>query len=106
MARRILSRRPRNVLQPTLRVIAEAGWIAVVYSAVSVKIDQHVPILGPVDFFLLVLSGVLVGRYGRTRLDLGPVVLVGSVVVGGIVGWLASPEVRTALPNVAEGAGL
>ena len=103
---RLRSRLPDNVLQPTLRVIAEAGWITVVYSAASVMIDKHVPVLGPIEFFAFVLAGALIGRIGRPRLDLGPVLLIMSVVVGGIVGWLASPEARELLPNIAAAASV
>ncbi len=98
--------RRQNVLQPTLRIIAEAGWITVVYSAASVMIDKHAPVLGPLEIFAFVLVGALIGRFGRPRLDLGPLLLIAGVVIGGIVGWLASPEVRDVLPTVSEAARL
>ena len=98
--------RPRNVLQPSLRIIAEAGWITVLYSAASVMIDKQVPILGPAEFFIFVLAGAAIGSFGRTRLDLGPVLLILSVVVGGLLGWLASPEVRELLPNIPAAASV
>src|SRR6188508_2633811 len=96
--------RPQNVLQPPLRVIAEAAWITVVYSASAVMIDKHVPIFGPVEFVLFVVAGVVIGRVGRPREELGPVLLIIGVIVGGMVGWLWSADARHLLPNLPAAA--
>jgi hypothetical protein len=96
--------RPRNVLQPALRVIAEAGWITVVYSALAVMSDKQPPTLGPIEIVLFVAAGALIGRFGRAHTDLGPAVLIVGVVLGGVIGWLASPEARDALPDFAVAA--
>jgi hypothetical protein len=96
----------RQLLQPALRIIAEAGWITVVYSALAVMAGHAAPILGPVEFALLVLAGVLVGWIGRPREGLGPVLLIVAVVAGGALGWLASPEAREVLLNPAKALGI
>src|SRR5829696_6672681 len=96
--------RPNNFLQPALRVIAEAAWITVVYSAAAVMIDKHVPIFGPIEMALFVVAGVAIGRFGRPREELGPLLLIVGVIVGGIVGWLWSADARDLLPNLPAAA--
>ena len=86
-----------KLLQPMLRVMAEASWITVVYAALAVIVSKHAPYLGPVEFIGFVLVGVFVARVGRDREEVGPILLIFAVVIGGAVGWLASDEARGAL---------
>jgi len=82
---------------PALRVLAEAGWITVVYSAASVIVSHQPPVLGPVELSLFVAAGALAGWLGRPRSALGPLLLICAVLLGGVGGWLASAEARSLL---------
>src|SRR5687767_15248860 len=88
------------MVQPLLRMVAEAAWITVVYAAVSVIVDKQPPILGPLELLVFVLAGLGIGWWGKRHPDAGPVVLIASVIVGSAAGWLASPETRDLLPNL------
>ncbi len=85
---------------PALRVLAEAGWITVVYSAASVIVTHQPPILGPVELSLFVVAGAVAGWLGRARSALGPLLLIGAVLLGGAGGWLANAEARTLLDDL------
>jgi hypothetical protein len=90
----------RPLLQPALRVIAETGWITVLYAAGAVMVSHQAPVLGPLELLAFVLAGVLVGWLGRSRADVGPVLLIVGVGAGGAVGWLASSEARFLLSDL------
>jgi hypothetical protein len=85
------------VAQTIIRLAAEAGWMSVVYSVAVVTFDRRAPALGPIEFAGLVGIGVLVGRYGRPRPDVGTVMLLAAAIGAGAVGWLASDEARSLL---------
>ena len=47
-----VSNRLRPLVPAFLRIVAEAGWLLVLYSMVSVIADKRPPILGPVEMSL------------------------------------------------------
>lgn len=85
---------------PALRVLAEAGWITVIYCAASVIVSRQAPILGPIEFSLFVTAGMVIGLIGRPRSGIGPVLLIVAVLLGGAAGWLASADARSLLNEV------
>ena len=90
---------PVRILLPTVQVLAEGGWLAVVYAAVQ-AFSGTVPRVGPIELALLAWMGLAWGR--RTRWQTAGVEAIGLpllMVVGGAVGWLLAPEVRTLLVN-------
>lgn len=89
-----------------LRIVAEAGWITVLYAAVAVLIGRRAPVIGPLELAGLVTAGALVARWGRRHAELGPALLIVAVVVGGGLGWLASADARSLLPNVPSALGV
>lgn len=90
----------RSLVMPALRILAEAGWITVVYSAASVIVSHQAPVLGPIELSLFVAVGALAGWLGRPRSEIGPVLLIIAVLVGGAAGWLASSEARSMLDDL------
>lgn len=90
---------PVRVLLPTVQVLAEGGWLAVVYAALQAFSDG-VPRVGPIELALLAWMGLAWGR--RSRWQSAGAEAIGLpllMVVGGAVGWLLAPEVRTLLVN-------
>jgi len=90
---------PVRVLLPTVQVLAEGGWLAVVYAAVQ-AFSGAIPRVGPIELALLAWMGLAWGR--RTRWQSAGAEAIGLpllMVVGGAVGWLLAPEVRTLLVN-------
>lgn len=81
-------------LLPTTQLLAEGGWLAVVYAALQAIIGDS-PSLGPFELALLVWAGLAWGRRSRW---LHPVVdAVGLPILalaGGAAGWLLDPGVR------------
>jgi MFS family permease len=94
------------ILQPALRVVAEAGWITVVYAALAVIVSKQQPILGPIEFIGFVLGGVVVARVGRRYSTVGPVLLILAFLATGAVGWLASDKAFALLPNLPKAMGV
>ena len=92
-------------MQPALRVVAEASWVTVVYAAAAVIVGKQPPLLGPLELLCFVVAGVVVGTVARGR-DMGPVLLIVSVICGGALGWLASPDARAVLPNLPQAFSL
>ena len=90
---------PVRILLPTVQVVAEGGWLAVVYAALQ-AFSGTVPRVGPIELALLAWMGLAWGR--RTRWQTAGAEAIGLpllMVVGGAVGWLLAPEVRTLLVN-------
>ncbi len=75
-----------------LRVVAEAGWLTVLYGAVSVIADKQAPIIGPIEMGLFVAAGVAIGATGRRNTLIGAPLLIGAVIAGGAVGSLAGQD--------------
>jgi hypothetical protein len=78
----------------TLRLLAEAGWITVVYAAAAVLLDRQAPVLGPIEFAALAGLGALVGAFSRSWPNVGAALLLVVALGAGALGWLASDQVR------------
>lgn len=90
---------PVRVLLPTVQVLAEAGWLAVVYAALQ-AFSGGIPRIGPLELGLLAWIGLAWGRRSRwTSAAAEAVGLPALMLLGGLVGWLLSPEVRALLIN-------
>jgi len=72
-----------------LRAAAEAGWITVLYAAVSVLADKRPPVIGPIEMSAFVGVGVVIGHLGRRVPGMGAVVLICAIILGGAIGALA-----------------
>lgn len=94
LAEQTLSSRLWTALPPLLRVVAEGGWLTVLYAAGSVLADKLPPVIGPIEMCLFVLAGVVIRAVGRRAPALGAFLLIGGVVVAGVIGSLAGPEAR------------
>jgi hypothetical protein len=77
-----------------LRIAAEAGFFATLYAALAVLLEGTAPLLGPIEFLLLVGLGAAVGRFGQSHPGVGAPLLVLTVLGAGIACWLASPMAR------------
>ncbi|HET7082549.1 MAG TPA: DUF4129 domain-containing protein [Candidatus Limnocylindria bacterium] len=88
---------PVRVLLPTVQVLAEGGWLAVVYAALQ-SFSGEIPRIGPIELALLAWMGLSWGRRSHW-LSAGAeaIGLPALMVVGGAVGWLLAPEARTLL---------
>ena len=105
---RWLSRRPDQLWPyagPVLRVAAEAGFFAVLYAGLSVTLEGRAPVLGPLEFTLLVALGAAIGTFAERNPVLGAPALVIGVVGAGIACWLASPDAR-AVAGLSPGYAL
>lgn len=88
---------PVRVLLPTVQVLAEGGWLAVVYAALQ-AFSGAIPRVGPIELALLAWMGLAWGRRKRwTTAGAEAIGLPLLMVVGGAAGWLLAPEVRTLL---------
>jgi hypothetical protein len=100
---RLLSRpdadRSWALVATALRICAEAGFFATLYAALAVVLEGSVPLLGPIEFVLLVGLGAVVGYFGQDRPELGAPALIIAVLGGGIACWLASPIARGLLQD-------
>jgi hypothetical protein len=79
---------------PILRIGAEAGIFTVIYAGLAVTLEGAAPLLGPVEFLLLVSLGALIGTFAERNPELGAVALVVAVIGGGMFGWLANTDAR------------
>src|SRR5688572_6481768 len=73
---------------PSVRALAEAGWLTVLYSAVAVLADKTPPLIGPIEMIALVGFGMLLRVIGRREPALGALLLIVGVVGAGMVGSL------------------
>ncbi|MFZ5852942.1 MAG: DUF4129 domain-containing protein [Chloroflexota bacterium] len=74
--------------------LAEAAWLAVVSSAVSLALHDPAG-LGLWSFALAAGAGLLIVRHSPSRWV--PPLVVGAAVLGGAVGWLADERARALL---------
>ncbi|CAN5770324.1 hypothetical protein BH24CHL5_BH24CHL5_11020 [soil metagenome] len=77
-----------------LRVVAEAGWLTVLYAGWVVAVEHRLPAMGPVEIGLLVTLGLAVVWAGRRTGELGPFMLLLGIALGGLLGWLADGAAR------------
>jgi Domain of unknown function (DUF4129) len=86
-----------DVLLPTVQVLAEGSWLAVVYATLQAVGGAHVWI-GPIEIALVVWAGM---AWGRRRRWTSPVAealgLPMLAIAAGAFGWLLDPGVRTLL---------
>lgn len=88
---------PVRFLLPTVQVLAEGGWLAVVYAALQ-AFSGGIPRVGPLELALLAWMGLAWGRRtGWQSAGAEAIGLPALMLVGGAVGWLLAPEVRTLL---------
>lgn len=103
-------RRSTSALLPVvplaLVIVAEAAWISVVAGLVQ-EFTLHHPTLSISSLTAFVAAGVVAARWVGPRFgERWPLVGLGLCVAGGAVGWLSSPEARTALGVGAVGDAL
>jgi hypothetical protein len=78
-------------------VLAEGGWLAVVYAALQ-AFSGDIPRIGPIELALLAWMGLAWGRRSRwATAGAEAIGLPALMLVGGLVGWLLAPEARTLL---------
>jgi len=83
-----------RILLPTVQLLAEGGWLAVVYAALQ-AIAGSTPRIGPLELALLAWAGLAWGRRSRwTGAAAEAIGLPALALAGGAVGWLLDPEVR------------
>ena len=88
---------PVRVLLPTVQVLAEGGWLAVVYAALQ-AFSGDIPRVGPFELALLAWMGVAWGRRHRwSSAGAEAIGLPALMLVGGAMGWLLAPEARAPL---------
>jgi hypothetical protein len=90
-------RDPWTLLPTPLRVMADAGWLTVVYATAVVAIGRDQPHLGPIELGLLVAGGAASVWVGRRAGAAGPWMMLIAILLGGAAGWLTSPAARSAL---------
>jgi hypothetical protein len=84
-------------LLPTVQVLAEGGWLAVVYAALQ-AFSGAIPRIGPLELALLAWMGLAWARRARWQSAAAEAIgLPALMLVGGTIGWLLAPEVRTLL---------
>lgn len=88
---------PVRFLLPTVQVLAEGGWLAVVYAALQ-ALSGDVPRIGPIELALLAWIGIAWGRRARWHSAGAEAIgLPALMLLGGAMGWLLAPEVRILL---------
>jgi Domain of unknown function (DUF4129) len=86
---------PVRFLLPAAQVLAEGGWLAVVYAALQ-AFSGSIPRIGPIELALLAWMGLAWGRRKRWHSAGAEAIgLPALMLLGGTMGWLLSPEVRT-----------
>ena len=88
---------PVRILLPAVQVLAEGGWLAVAYAALQ-AFSGEIPRIGPLELALLAWIGLGWGRRSRwTSAAAEAVGLPALMLLGGAVGWVLAPEVRSLL---------
>ena len=86
-----------EVLLPTVQVLAEGSWLAVVYAALQAVAGQQIWV-GPIELAMAAWGGL---AWGRRRRWLSPAAealgLPLLALLAGAFGWLLDPLVRTLL---------
>lgn len=86
-----------RALLPLAQLLAEGGWLAVVYAAAR-ALGNATPFIGPLELALLAGIGM---AFARRRWGCGPradqLGLLALALVGGAAGWLLAPDARGAL---------
>lgn len=86
-----------RALLPAAQVLAEGGWLAVVYAAAQ-ALSQGTPHIGPLELALLAWAGMAWARRSGWRspeADASGLPLL--MLLGAAAGWFLAPEVRAAL---------
>ena len=86
-----------TLLPAPLRVLADAGWLTVLYAAAAVAIGRDQAHLGPIEIALLIAGGTVTVWVGRRAGSAGPLIMLIAILLGGAAGWLTSPAARSAL---------
>ena len=90
---------PVRFLLPAVQILAEGGWLAVVYAALQ-AFSGDIPRVGPLELSLLAWMGLAWGRRSRwTSAGAEAIGLPGLMLLGGAIGWVLSPDVRLLLVN-------
>jgi Domain of unknown function (DUF4129) len=93
-------------LLPAFQVLAEGGWIAVVYAAAQALVEAT-PRIGPIELALLAWVGMAWARRSRWRSAAPEAIgLPVLALLGGAAGWFLAPDVRAALVAGAPLAAL
>lgn len=88
---------PVRFLLPASQVLAEGGWLAVVYAALQ-AFSGDVPRIGPLELALLAWIGLAWGRRSRWMSAAAEAIgLPALMLLGGAIGWILAPEVRILL---------
>ncbi len=88
---------PPGVARAGLRLLAEGGWLSVIYAALAVVAERRIPALGPLEMAALVGLGALVAGRTRDVPGLGAVLLAALAIAGGVAGWLVTDMAFTGL---------
>jgi len=93
-------------LLPVAQILAEGGWLAVVYAAVQ-ALSNDAPAIGPLELAILVWVGLAWGRRARWRSPAAEAVGLPLIaLLGGVAGWLLDPQVRGLLVDGQVGVAL
>lgn len=86
-----------RALLPAAQVLAEGGWLAVVYAAAQ-ALTQGTPHVGPLELALLAWAGMAWARRRSWRSSEADAVgLPLLILLGAAAGWFLAPDVRAAL---------
>ena len=86
-----------EVLLPTVQVLAEGSWLAVVYAALQAVAGQQIWV-GPIELAMAAWGGLAWGRRSRWLSPAAEALgLPLLALLAGVFGWLLDPLVRTLL---------